>query len=172
MAEHRIDLQAPRRHLGGRAVATLALFIAIALAAGGVGVLLQGSALDDGGWYDGLDKPPFTPPSWVFAPVWNVLYVAIGTAGWLLSRSRDANRRPALALWGAQLVLNALWTGAFFGLRSPGLGLLVIALLVVAIALLIGLAARVDRRAALLLVPYLAWVTFATALNVGILVLN
>ncbi len=150
----------------------LALFLALALAAGGVGVLLQGSALDANGWYDGLEKPGFTPPDAVFGPVWTLLYLTIGVAGWLLWRSRSAERGTALGLWGLQLVLNALWTGAFFGLRSPWLGLAVILALLATIAALVIRSAAIDRRVSVLLLPYLAWVGFATALNGAIVYLN
>jgi tryptophan-rich sensory protein len=172
MAHYPLARTGRRRSPAGSALSLLA-FVAVALLAGGMGVLLQGDALDSGGWYEGLDKPAFTPPSAVFAPVWTTLYVLIGIAGWLLWRRRD---RPgadvALALWAAQLVLNALWTGAFFGAHSPLLGLVDIVALLAVIVLLVARARRVDGRAALLLLPYLAWVGFATLLNATILAMN
>ena len=119
-----------------------------------------------------MSPPGFTPPSAVFGPVWTLLYLTIGVAGWLLWRARSPVRSVALGLWGLQLVLNALWTGAFFGLRSPWLGLAVIPALLATIGLLVIRALSVDRRVSVLLLPYLAWVGFATALNVAIVSLN
>jgi tryptophan-rich sensory protein len=151
----------------------LALFVALSLAAGGIGTLLQGDALEAGGWYDGLDKPFFTPPDAVFAPVWTTLYVLIGIAGWRLwRRSEHPAASMALALWAFQLLVNAIWTGAFFGLESPSTGLVVIVILVAAIVTLAVRALDVDRVASLLLLPYLGWVLFATALNAGIFLMN
>jgi translocator protein len=172
MADHPVQQHGLDRRPSARAAGALALFIVLALAAGGVGVLLQGNALDTNGWYDGLSKPGFTPPSAVFGPVWTLLYLTIGVAGWLLWRARSAERGTTLGLWGLQLVLNAFWTGAFFGLRSPWLGLAVILALLATIVLLVIRSRSVDRRVSLLLLPYLAWVGFATALNVAIVYLN
>jgi len=122
------------------------------------------------GWYLSLIRPPGTPPNWLFGPVWGVLYALIGTAGWLVWRRAGAS--PALRLWGWQLGLNAAWTPAFFGLHSPRLALAVIAALVVFIGLTIRAFARIDRRAAWLLVPYLLWTGYALYLNAGFFWLN
>jgi tryptophan-rich sensory protein len=123
-----------------------------------------------GAWYAGLAKPTWTPPGWLFGPVWSVLYLMIAVAGWLVWRANGMG--PALALWGAQLALNGIWSPVMFGAHRIGLALVVIVVLWVAIAAFIAVAWRVSRNAALLFVPYLAWVSFATALNFAIWRLN
>ncbi len=128
------------------------------------------------GWYRALIHPPGTLPDWVFGPVWTLLYVLIGVSAWLVWQRQDtAPQRTfvALRLWGWQLLLNAVWTPALFGLRSPILGLVVILSLLVLILLTIIAFRRVRRTtAAALLVPYAAWVVYVTYLNAGILFLN
>ena len=125
-------------------------------------------------WYAELQKPFFTPPNWLFAPVWSLLYVMMTVAAWRVWRStRDPmTRRRALWVWAAQLTVNLVWSCTFFGLTSPILGLLVIAVLVALILWTIRLFARLDRPAAWLMIPYLAWVAYATALNLAIVALN
>jgi len=124
-------------------------------------------------WYPTLAKPAFTPPSWLFGPVWTLLYLLMGVALYLVWRSDPGRpRRIALAIFGVQLVLNAAWTLVFFGAREILGGLVVIVALLAAILAAMAAARRVDRRAALLLVPYLCWVGFATALNYEIWRLN
>ncbi len=123
-----------------------------------------------GGWYLSLDRPPGTPPNWVFAPVWTVLYAMIGLAGWLAWR-RATTPRP-LRLWGWQLAANACWTPAFFALHSPPLALAVSLVLLVLIALTIRAFAALQRMAAWLLGPYLAWAGYATYLTAGFWWLN
>ncbi|WP_128477522.1 TspO/MBR family protein [Halorussus pelagicus] len=124
-------------------------------------------------WYPTLAKPAFTPPSWLFGPVWTTLYLLMGVALYLVWRSDDGRPRTvALALFGAQLVLNAAWTMVFFGAQAIFGGLVVILVLLATILATIGAFARIDRRAAALLVPYLLWVGFATALNLQIWRLN
>lgn len=125
------------------------------------------------GWYTTIQQPWFTPPNWVFGPVWTTLYLLMGVALYLVWRDRNASwRSVALALFAVQLVLNAAWTLVFFGQQWPLGGLAVILALVAAILGTIAAFARVDRRAAALLVPYLLWVAFATALNFEIWRLN
>nr|WP_283949950.1 TspO/MBR family protein [Limobrevibacterium gyesilva] len=123
-------------------------------------------------WYLALAWPPGTPPNWVFAPVWTTLYVLIGTAAWLVWCRPSPGQRRALLLWGWQLLLNAAWTPAFFGLHSPALGLLVILPLLCLIGLTIRAFAAQRPVAAALMVPYAAWTCYATYLNVGFLWLN
>ena len=123
-------------------------------------------------WYPALAKPAFTPPSWVFGPVWTTLYLLMGVALYLVWRSDRGRRRVALAVFGVQLALNAAWTLVFFGSRAVFGGLVVIVALLAAIIATEVAFARVDRRAAGLLVPYLLWVGFATALNYEIWRLN
>ena len=124
-----------------------------------------------GDWYAALEKPSWNPPSWLFGPVWAVLYVLIGIAGWRLWRAR-AEARTAYALWWAQLVLNALWSWIFFGLEAPGPALAEILLLLAVIAATMAASWRPCRSVAWLLSPYLAWVAFASVLNGTIWSLN
>jgi translocator protein len=125
-------------------------------------------------WYAALVKPGFTPPDWLFAPVWTTLYVLMAYAVWrILSLPREwPGRAAAVTAFFVQLGLNSLWSFAFFGARSPVLGLIVVAALVVAILATIRAFWPLDRTAALLLLPYLAWVAYATALNGAIWHLN
>ena len=122
------------------------------------------------GWYLSLTRPPGTPPDWLFAPVWSALYVMIGIAGWLVWR-RSVATRP-LRLWGWQLAANALWAPAFFAMRSPPLAFAVNLLLIVLIMATGRAFLRVRRSAAVLLVPYVIWVTYTTFLTVGFWWLN
>jgi benzodiazapine receptor len=124
------------------------------------------------GWFSGLTRPPFAPPNWLFAPVWTVLYFMIGIAAWLVWRTGRPEAYRALRLWGWQLLANALWSPAFFGLHSPGLALAVILVLLVLAALTLWRFAAVERIAALLLAPYLAWGVYAAYLTAGFFVLN
>ena len=124
-----------------------------------------------GPWYAALAKPTWTPPGWLFGPVWTVLYVMIAMAAWLVWQHR-ARVDTALVLWAAQLILNGAWSWLFFGLERPGLALLDIVALLAAIAATAIAFARISRIAALLLAPYFAWVAFAAALNFAIWRLN
>lgn len=126
------------------------------------------------GWYDALVRPPGTPPDALFGPVWLVIYTLVGVA---LARLWDASgrtvwKRRALRCFGLQFALNLLWTPAFFGLQRIDLALVVILSLLVSIALTIRYARPVDQGAAILLVPYLLWVGYATYLNIGFWLLN
>ena len=132
-----------------------------------VGGLAAASA---GATYRALELPAFAPPSWLFGPVWTVLYVMIAVAGWWVWREVGWGRE--LTLWSGQLVLNLAWTPLFFAADRYALALADIALLLVAVAATIVLFRRTSPPAAWLLVPYLAWVAFATALNAAIVVLN
>jgi len=125
-------------------------------------------------WYRGIAKPAFTPPDAVFGPVWTALYVAMGVAAFLVWKLGPDRRRVrgALLLFGIQLVLNGLWSVIFFGLRSPGLALVEILPLLLLIAVTTREFWAGSRAAGLLMVPYLAWVGFATVLNAAIWRLN
>jgi len=125
-------------------------------------------------WYASLEKPWFTPPSWVFAPVWTTLYLLMGIALYLIwARGLDhPGVIPAIGVFSIQLVLNVLWSYLFFGLQSPLLGFVEIVLLWIAIAATIALFYRVSRAAAILLVFYIAWVTLAAFLTYAIWILN
>lgn len=144
----------------------LVLFVALVVAGGSaIGFLTA-----PGEWYAGLAKPPFNPPNWVFAPVWLILYVMIGIAGWRVWLREDGG--AALVVWWVQLGLNFLWSPIFFAAQNIGLALAVIVALWLAIVTFIAVAWRLDRPAAWLFVPYLAWVSFATLLNASIWWLN
>ncbi|MDE2498581.1 MAG: tryptophan-rich sensory protein [Alphaproteobacteria bacterium] len=123
-------------------------------------------------WYAFLTRPWWTPPAYVFGPVWTALYALMAVAIYLAWRSGGAERRLIASVFVAQLVLNALWSIVFFGMHSPAMALAVIAMLWLSIAWLIMLVAPRARTAAWLLVPYLLWVSYAATLNLGIVVLN
>jgi benzodiazapine receptor len=125
-------------------------------------------------WYAQLAKPGFTPPNWAFPVAWTLLYALMAAALWrILSLPGERpGRSGAVALFFAQLALNGLWSFAFFGGQSPLAGLAVIAALMAAILATIAAFARLDRLAALLLAPYLAWVAYAGVLNAAIWRLN
>jgi tryptophan-rich sensory protein len=125
-------------------------------------------------WYAGLAKPAFTPPNWLFPVAWTLLYAMMALAVWriLALPGNHPGRRAAVAAFFAQLALNGLWSFAFFGARSPLAGLAVIVALIAAILATMRLFGRLDRTAALLLAPYLAWVAYATVLNGAIWRLN
>jgi benzodiazapine receptor len=148
-------------------VVALALFVALCLGIGALGAAVTATSVES--WYAGLVKPSFNPPDEVFGPVWTILYILMGVAAWRVWRSadRDTTRGP-LTLFALQLALNLGWTVAFFGLQKIGAAVATIVVLDVAV-LVTTLAFRtVDRPAALMMVPYLAWVVFATVLNVAI----
>ena len=144
---------------------SLAIFAGIVFAAAA-----SGSHFMPGEWYVALNKPSWVPPNWVFPVVWTILYVMIAIAGWLVWRR--AGWSSALAVWVVGLALNALWSYVMFGRHEIGLALGGIGALWLSIAAFIGLAWNLDRLAAYLFLPYLAWVTVATALNFEIWRLN
>jgi translocator protein len=146
----------------------LALWIAIPLVVGG-GI---GSLFQPGVWYDGLEKPAFNPPSWVFGPVWTLLYVLMGVAAWLVWDRHGDRARTALALFLVQLAFNAGWSAIFFGLQSPGLAFAEILVLWALILATLVAFWRLHRTAGMLLLPYLAWVSFAAVLNFSLWRLN
>jgi translocator protein len=161
----------------GRNVVGLVGFLAASFAAAGLGSAFSIPALDP--WYRELRKPAWTPPDQVFGPVWTILYFQMAVAAWLVHRhttgqrgARSSRGKVAFFAWVAQLLLNVGWSAAFFGLRSPAAGLLTIVPLWVAVVAAVATAARVTRVASLLLVPYLAWTSFAAALNLRIWQLN
>ncbi|ELY54839.1 TspO/MBR family protein [Natronolimnohabitans innermongolicus] len=123
-------------------------------------------------WFQALEKPWFYPPGIAFSVVWTALFTLLGVALWLVWRSDAAGRRLALGLFAVQLAVNVTWTPTFFSLEAPLAALGIILLLWVLVAATIAAFRRVDRRAAALLVPYLAWVTFAAVLNFEIWRLN
>jgi benzodiazapine receptor len=158
-------------------VVALVLFLAISFAVAAFGAITTIATVD--GWYAGADKVAWTPPNWLFGPVWTALYVMMAVAAWLVWRRRFFDYvTPALTLYVAQLFLNAVWTPLFFGgytvVGAPALwlALAVIVLLDICVAGTLLVFWPTSRPAALLLVPYLAWILYATTLNWGIAVLN
>ena len=152
--------------------AVLIGFIVLSQLAGIIGSVFTVPAID--AWYAELVRPSLAPPNWLFGPVWTILYVLMGIAAfvvWRVGTDRALVRR-ALVVFGVQLILNTLWSIIFFGWQSPGWALVEIIFLWLAIVMSISLFARVSGRAAWLLAPYLAWVTFAGYLNYSIYVLN
>lgn len=151
-----------------RLIACLALCLGVGLANGSV------TYPEIPTWYATLSKPSWTPPDWAFPLVWNVLYAMMGVSLWLLwDRAGDASgRRPAITLFLVQLALNAAWSPVFFALHQTRAALAIAVALAVAVAATILAAWHTHRVAAWLLVPYLAWVLYASALNAGIVALN
>ncbi len=125
-------------------------------------------------WYRGLQMPSLAPPNWVFGPVWTTLFLLMGIALYLVWKSGGSRREVHLALsvFGVQIVLNSLWSILFFGLRNPGVAFAEIVILWFMIVATIVTSGRVSRTAAWLLIPYLAWVSFAAYLNFMIWQLN
>jgi tryptophan-rich sensory protein len=152
----------------------LAVFIGvfISLAVGFLSSLVTMQAISE--WYVELKKPFFSPPNCLFAPVWTLLYALMGWAVGLVWHYGRRHRwgKTALYHFGAQLIFNGLWSLVFFGLRNPLLGVIIIVILWILIERTIYWFRLVDKRAALLLYPYLAWVSFATVLNGSIVYLN
>jgi tryptophan-rich sensory protein len=161
-----------RRWPYGADLVWLVGLLGLSFAAAALGATSTARTVDT--WYRTLRKPTWTPPDRVFGPVWTVLYTLIGVSAWLVQR--QARTRPeraaagwrALVAWLAQLALNAAWSAVFFGRRQLAGGLAVSAALWATIGVYLALAARVSRWAAVVLVPYWAWVAFATALNARI----
>lgn len=121
-------------------------------------------------WYDTLTKPSFSPPNWIFGPVWTILYFLMGWAFYTILRKKKNTK--ALNYFYIQLVLNLLWSFMFFGLRSPSFGLINIVAMWFAIVLTMVEFKKISKLAFYLFVPYLLWVSFASVLNLSVLVLN
>lgn len=134
------------------------IFLLACGAAAATGVIFQ-----PGRWYDGLEKPGFTPPRWAFPVAWTLIYILMAWAGARLALLPGAG--VALALWAAQIALNTLWTPVFFGAHRMGAGMVIIALLWLTVAALLIAAFRLDLWAGLMILPYLAWLCVAAALN-------
>jgi tryptophan-rich sensory protein len=141
--------------------------------AGCFGAAALGGFFQPGEWYAQLQKPAWNPPNWIFGPVWTALYAMMALAAWLVwQRGGWAVQRWRLGLFVLQLVFNALWSPLFFGLRNPALAFADIVLLWLALLATVVSFWRERRVAGLLLAPYLAWVTFAAALNLTLWRLN
>lgn len=149
----------------------LALCLGVCFAAAAVGALFTSPNVP--GWYADLDKPSWTPPSWVFGPVWSLLYLLMGISAWQVWRKAGFRLAAVpLVLFIIQLVLNMVWSGLFFGLRSPGFALIEIVCLWCAILATTIAFWRRSVAAGWLMLAYLAWVSFAAALNLGMWNLN
>jgi tryptophan-rich sensory protein len=154
--------------MGSQAIA-LFLFLGASALVAALGGLATASHVH--GWYAAADTAPWSPPNGVFGPVWTVLYAGMGVAAWLVWRTRAEGARTALTAYGVQLVLNLLWTPAFFALYpvlgTPALwiGFVIIVALALAVAATVLLFGPISRTAGLLMLPYLSWVVFASSLN-------
>lgn len=144
----------------------IAAFVAFALVAAAAA---SGARFRPGSWYVRLRKPPWTPPGWLFGPVWTLLYAAMAAAAWLAwRRGHGLETGLAAALWLLQLAANAAWSWLFFGRRRIGAALVDLGMLLVLVAATTAVFFRIDAVAGGLMVPYLAWAAFAGALNVSI----
>lgn len=145
--------------------ASLLVFLGLAIATALTGIFFR-----PGEWYETLRKPRWTPPNWLFGPVWSVLYIMMAVAGWLVWRAEGFGL--AMVLWVAQLLLNGLWSALFFGARRMDLALVDVTLMWLSIAAFIAVASASSPIAAWLFVPYLVWVSIASLLNLTVLRLN
>ena len=150
----------------------LKLFISLLLPqiAGGLGAFFTLSSVQS--WYLTLNKPSWNPPSWLFGPVWTTLYVLMGIGCFLIWKSEHPRKKQVLTLYFLQLFLNSLWSPAFFGAQNPMLGILVIVPMWASILACIIFFRKINTWAAVLMIPYLLWVSFATVLNATIWYLN
>jgi len=146
-------------------------FLAICFLVSGIGGWVTATSV--GTWYETLEKPAFNPPDWVFGPVWTALYIMIAVAGWLVWRKAGfSGAKPAFIVYFVQLGLNLLWSFLFFGAQNPAVALAGILALLASIVATALLFSRIDRVAAMLFLPYAAWVAFASVLNGSIAYLN
>ncbi|PWR69824.1 TspO/MBR family protein [Methanospirillum lacunae] len=146
--------------------------IVLPLLIGALGSVITTSSIPI--WYNTLTKPWFTPPNWVFAPIWTILYCMMGVSLWLIIKDGFKNNevKRGVICFGAQLLLNFLWTIAFFGMRSPAMGLVVIIALLYLIGLTIQIFKNISSPAAYLFIPYFCWTCCATVLNAAVFLLN
>ncbi|QCO97084.1 tryptophan-rich sensory protein [Arthrobacter sp. 24S4-2] len=153
----------------GAQVLGLAVFLGASALVAWLGALATLNNVN--GWYVAADKAPWSPPNWVFGPVWTVLYAAMAVAAWLVWRRRAERSTPALVAYGIQLLLNLLWTPVFFGLypvmgtAALWLGLAIIIALILAVTVTVLYFGPISRAAGLLLLPYVSWLVFAASLN-------
>jgi tryptophan-rich sensory protein len=150
----------------------LAASLVLCFLAGAIGSVFTYASIPT--WYASLNKPFFTPPNWLFGPAWTTFYILMGLSLYLVWKKgfKGKAKKQALYLFAAQLILNALWSFLFFGLQSPLYGFVGIVPLWLFILLTIWKFWKIDRNAALLLLPYIAWVSFAAALNFAVWMLN
>lgn len=157
------------RRTPGAQLLGLLVFLAASALVAGLGGLATANNVN--GWYATADKAPWSPPNWVFGPVWTILYIAMAVAAWLVWRRRSDGTRAALTAYAVQLALNVLWTPLFFGLYpalgTPALWIAfgIIVALAVAVAVTVLYFGPISRTAGLLMLPYLTWIVFASSLN-------
>jgi len=150
----------------------LILSVVVCLLAGSLGTIFTISAIPT--WYAGLIKPFFSPPNWLFGPVWTILYILMGVSFFLIWQKgfKDKKAVTALKLFAVQLLLNAIWSPIFFGAKNLFLAFIVIVFMWVFIVKTIFAFKKIDKVASYLLYPYIAWVSFATILNFSVWFLN
>lgn len=153
-------------------IVLLIISLLVAFLPGTIGSLFTYPAINS--WYRYLQKPLFSPPSWIFGPAWTTLYLLMGIASYLIVKTGLTNKKvkSAIIIYGLQLILNGLWSVLFFGLHSPLLAFLEIVILWILIMMTIIRFFKISKTAAYLLIPYLLWVSFASILNLSILLLN
>lgn len=149
----------------------LLIFVVAAELVGVLSALFAGNFND---FYSTLSKPPLSPPGWVFAAVWSVLYALMGISAYLISESdaEEFKKKKALAIYSLQLALNFLWSIFFFRLKQPALALVILLILIAALVLMILVFRKLSTTAALINIPYLGWTLFALYLNIAFLILN
>ncbi len=149
----------------------LLLFLAVSMAVSIAGAAVTATSV--GAWYQDLNKPPFNPPDWVFAPVWTALFILMAFAGWRVWRAAGFTRaKMALQLYAVQLILNFGWSALFFGAQQIALAFIELLVLLMAILTTAAAFYKIDEIAAFLFVPYALWVGFAGMLNGAIFLLN
>lgn len=157
--------------MGSRDGIKLVISIFVCLVAGLIGSIFTISSIPV--WYATLNKPFFSPPNWLFAPAWTILYILMGIALFFVWKAPKVKKtNEGLMLFGAQLIFNVIWSIVFFGFRSIVGGVLSIVVLLILILMTTAQFYRIDKRAAYLMVPYLLWVCFATMLNIAVYFLN
>lgn len=150
---------------------SITIFLCLSFLAGGIGSIFTARSVKT--WYAALEKPPFNPPSWVFAPVWTVLYILIALSGWIIWQNRSKPQsRMLLYLFGLQLFLNALWTVIFFGWHQMGWAFVEIIILTIIVGTYTLFSRNVSQTASLLFVPYWIWLVFAGYLNLTLWLIN
>jgi len=157
----------------------LGISIAVPLIAGVIGSIFTSQSVST--WFQTIEKPSFSPPNWLFGPVWTTLYVLMGISLFLIWRATSSTTFPnysrsrkiaAFTGFGTQLLLNVLWSFLFFGLRSPQLSFVEIIILLISIVVTIVIFSKISKLSAILMLPYVTWVTFASFLNLEIWLLN
>lgn len=148
------------------------LSIVLVFIVGAFGSIFTASSVSS--WFTTLAKPSFNPPAWLFGPVWTILYIMIGISLFLVwtTKANKNLKKKAYQVFGIQLILNAMWSAAFFGMKNPGLAFIVIAFLWILIIVNMVLFYKIKKSAGYILIPYLLWVSFASVLNFAIWILN